>query len=956
MEQADDIFPEDMSHMILGQEPEAEDEAQGWMIVEPVAAEKRPRAQSASLAEVPEDLVMGCLDPECDAFFDDACEQWRCGSCRLPFCERHVVSWPLRGARSRSPSSSFDLSTGGGGSSGSSSTAMVATAPVPQANFMPAASEAWLLEFMGVPAGAAAFLCRECRNSLTPAVPAVRLGPVPGSPRLSPLPVTNMVDVSALANEAQVLLTKPLANLKDADENEEPSRTVARALLLKRLTRLRTLYRPWGDQERTWIWSLREDLVEEHTEWLLQFARQVRWSIAEEAQEVARLIEKTHTRRKLDAREMLQLLGILGRNATVAVTAIGERRLGLIATFAAEAAVTLDGAELACCLELLLDAGEALGAAGATGGRRAVVGMLLKAANGAAAGAACLRGELFWALEARGSTVAPSSMPALQPLGTSSTEPRAWAKLALEELLRDQPPDVELGLMRQRAWVRHAERFEIDASRVEPGWGEARAFPVAVWPPQRRCLGLLGHPKETASKNAPVILRCACRDAGCSSSSAPKPALTTKAAVTLGSGSAAGRSSSSSAGNSSTASSPGTTGAGASEQTAGLLLKRDAGMHREQQVGQTLRLLERLIWEPKTSGQAWEHEGLELPYEILEREGLTLEEIRATYKIAMTGPGTALVEFVDNASTLRDVRAGRAMPRGRVFSQNERGNLLKFLEAHCSKDEIDRAKKRLAFTAAISAVLSFVAGLGDRHHENFMVTTTGILLHIDYGYALGREPLDSVLIHKIVQSERPAVMLQYEELIEVLDRSLVSRVFWPVVQGAYLRVRQHAGLMLEMVHTAMVRDSRRYSWADSNASWKEAQAFVERCCATALPAPSAKRFIHALLWHCARHERGTQFRDELKNLGLRENIREKGKQASAAASSVVRAGARWATYAATGSVPAIYEASSMAKGVTAGTVTGFLSGMRDLWGGGSGAGAEGQSQGFANIVDQSRCR
>ena len=37
--------------------------------------------------------------------------------------------------------------------------------------------------------------------------------------------------------------------------------------------------------------------------------------------------------------------------------------------------------------------------------------------------------------------------------------------------------------------------------------------------------------------------------------------------------------------------------------------------------------------------------------------------------------------------------------------------------------------------------------IAGRHHENFMVTVDGRLVHVDFGYALGREPLDSVLIH-----------------------------------------------------------------------------------------------------------------------------------------------------------------------------------------------------------------
>ena len=35
--------------------------------------------------------------------------------------------------------------------------------------------------------------------------------------------------------------------------------------------------------------------------------------------------------------------------------------------------------------------------------------------------------------------------------------------------------------------------------------------------------------------------------------------------------------------------------------------------------------------------------------------------------------------------------------------------------------------------------------------ENFMVTVDGRLVHVDFGWALGKEPLDAMLIHFAVQ-------------------------------------------------------------------------------------------------------------------------------------------------------------------------------------------------------------
>jgi len=199
-----------------------------------------------------------------------------------------------------------------------------------------------------------------------------------------------------------------------------------------------------------------------------------------------------------------------------------------------------------------------------------------------------------------------------------------------------------------------------------------------------------------------------------------------------------------------------------------------------------------------------------------------------------------------------------------------------------------------------------------------MITVDGRLLHVDYGYALGREPLDSVLIHYAVQGGRPATLLQYEELHEALGPELLSRIFWPVVRGAYLRVRKHAGLLAEMVHTAVMRDPFRDTRGDGR-SWATAQAFVARHCATAMPEPCAGQFVHALLWHCARHERGARLRDEIKRLCLRERTQQ----------VVATAYSRAVTTGRNASA-AVGLAAGEATDAVRGAATGLLSGVRGL--------------------------
>ncbi|XP_074597664.1 phosphatidylinositol-4-phosphate 3-kinase catalytic subunit Pi3K68D [Brevipalpus obovatus] len=172
------------------------------------------------------------------------------------------------------------------------------------------------------------------------------------------------------------------------------------------------------------------------------------------------------------------------------------------------------------------------------------------------------------------------------------------------------------------------------------------------------------------------------------------------------------------------------------------------------------------------------------------QEGLDLRIV--VYDCMATDHRRGFVEMVKNAETLRKI-------------QNEYGITGTFRDSCISEWlqkhnplELDYRKAVENFTLSLAGylVVTYVLGIGDRHNDNIMITTSGHLFHIDFGKYLG----DAQMLGSIKRDRTPFILTSdMAYVINGGDKpSEQFQNFVVLCCDAFNTIRRHTNLFLNL--------------------------------------------------------------------------------------------------------------------------------------------------------------
>lgn len=163
---------------------------------------------------------------------------------------------------------------------------------------------------------------------------------------------------------------------------------------------------------------------------------------------------------------------------------------------------------------------------------------------------------------------------------------------------------------------------------------------------------------------------------------------------------------------------------------------------------------------------------------LLRRENLDLK--LTPYRVLATSTRHGFLQFIESI-TVAEVLASE-------------GSILSFFRKHHPSENgpygvVPEVMDTYVRSCAGYCIITYVLGVGDRHLDNLLLTTSGKLFHIDFGYILGRDP-----------KPLPPPMKLSKEMVEAMGGvgSEHYHEFRKQCYTAFLHLRRHANLILNL--------------------------------------------------------------------------------------------------------------------------------------------------------------
>jgi hypothetical protein len=153
--------------------------------------------------------------------------------------------------------------------------------------------------------------------------------------------------------------------------------------------------------------------------------------------------------------------------------------------------------------------------------------------------------------------------------------------------------------------------------------------------------------------------------------------------------------------------------------------------------------------------------------ELLERNQIKIPFI--TYDVIPTSPTSGFIEIVKDSKTLFD-----------IFKE---GTINNYLQIHNPDKKIGEILENYMKSLAFSVVVTFILGVGDRHLENIMLTSDGILFHIDFSWLMS-EPKPYI----------PSIRID-QNMLEGIGGNLQYDKFKNICISMFLCLRKYVGLL-----------------------------------------------------------------------------------------------------------------------------------------------------------------